>query len=799
MTTNAVSLNGCASTPLLAYLKALGIFRLVASPANNVNKTAADPDVRGCWTNGHFHLHCKLNGKMLLKFFLDDYVPSPIIAPWNGGSGFYPGLKKNGIEPLMRHDVNKRFLPLQEAIKIAKEEINNRNLISRPEDTADKANLINALRSRYPASALRWLDAVVSLSKDSLSFPPLLGTGGNDGRLDFTNNFMQRLVLEKTGLFDVVTGKASSDSAKLLGTSLFGDASNDMHDAPGGQFFPEGIGGPNSTSAGYEGKWSLNPWDFVFTLEGSIMFAGAATRRHQSTRRSSASFPFMVQTVGAGYQGASDADERNSRKEFWAPVWNQPASYKELASLLKEGRAVLNGRTANDGLDFARAVAGLGVSRGVERFERYGFVMRSGKAYLAVPLGTQRVSQKITDGTRLINDLDAGGWLGRIRRFGRKEDSSSHGREILMRFEDELFEMTQADASTRSVQRALIALGALVSWLAKNGTAFNEKPPPPPLLSSDWIRKANDGSFEFRVASALASLGWQSGQSPERDPIIGETSPLPSEKDGHDPENPDQTATENGTNSEPTSGEFDMQIAMAAHLVPVHPGSIRRRIRRWDEDQVHKALTVWGGGDLMSNLIAVLERRLIEQSSRGLKDKPLGATTHVRLADISAFLDPGFDHARCGQLLCGLVWAQPLRYMESRESNADWATPPFPYATLKPIFTTNETLKRLRLIPLDPNSHIPTPPGLVTQLRSGKVGDAVRTALDRMRASRIDSPFDSRQVSRGSNQFGFGVDGKLLAASLLIPLYEGDLEDVMKRAYNIDEQKTTKKETKDAN
>ena len=770
MTTNAVSLNGCASTPLLAYLKALGIFRLVASPANNVSRTAADPDVRGCWTNGHFHLHCKLNDKMLLKFFLDDYVPSPIIAPWNGGSGFYPGLKKNGIEPLMRPNVAKRFLPLQEVIKIAKEEIGNRNLTSRPEDT-DKVNLINALRNRYPASALHWLDAVVSFSKDSLSFPPLLGTGGNDGRLDFTNNFMQRLVSEKTGLFDVATGKSSSDSAKLLGTSLFGDASTGMHNAPGGQFSPEGIGGPNSTSSGYEGEWSLNPWDFVFMLEGSIMFAGAATRRHQSTHGPSASFPFMVQTVGAGYQGASPADERNPRKELWAPVWNQPASYKELAFLLKEGRAVLDRRIVNDGLDFARAVAGLGVNRGVERFERYGFVMRSGKAYLAVPLGTQRVSQKVTDGARLINDLDADDWLGRIRRFGRnKEDSSSHGREILRRFEDKLFEMTQTDANTRSVQRALITLGDLVSWLAKNGTAFNEKPPPPPRLSSDWIRKANDGSSEFRVASALASLGWQ----------------FSSEKDGHDPENPDQMAAENGTNSEQTS-EFDMEIAMATHLVPVHPGSIRRETRRWDEDQVHKALTVWGGGDLTSNLIAVLERRLIEQSTRGLKDKPLGATTHVRLADISAFLDPDFDHVRCGQLLCGLVWAQPLRYMESRKQNADWATPPFPYATLKPVFTTNKTLKRLRLIPPDPNSHIPTPPGLVTQLRSGKVENAVRVALDRMRSSRIDSPFDSRQVSRGSNQFGFGVDGKLLAASLLIPLYEKDLEQVIKRAYNIDE------------
>ena len=312
MTTNAISLNGCESTPLLAYLKALGIFRLVASPANNVGGTAADPNVCGCWANGHFLLRSRLDNEMLLKFFLEDYMPSPIIAPWNGGSGFYPKDTKEGLEPLTRPKVDGRFLPIQEAIKIATEEIDNRNLTSRPEDT-DKVNLINALRNRYPASALRWLDAVVSFSNDRMSFPPLLGTGGNDGRLDFTNNFMQRLVSKKTGLFNAVTGKPSSHSLKFLGASLFGDASQGMHKAPVGQFSPNGVGGPNSTSAGYKGDSLLNPWDFVFMLEGSIMFAGATTRRHQSTHRSSASFPFMVRTVGAGYEGSSDADERNSQ------------------------------------------------------------------------------------------------------------------------------------------------------------------------------------------------------------------------------------------------------------------------------------------------------------------------------------------------------------------------------------------------------------------------------------------------------------------------------------------------------
>ena len=920
MTTNVIPLNGCASTPLLAYLKALGVFRLIASPLNHARETAADPEVRGWWTNGRFHLRSKLNYKTILQFFLEDYAPSAIIAPWNSNSGFYPDDNKIGFDPLTQTNIAKRFLPIHEAIQIAIEEIdkqkffpqlnliigkkaktarykgikdksdhktllftyqvteddfdmreisidvdalksNNSTIIAkrrtnqlanlslgvhsvtisthnkthvyvsdiksvdnspvvtdllissspangdaytvgeeihieisfsesikvtcRPVDK-DKTKFISALRSLYSAPALNWLDTVATFSGDRLDFPPLLGTGGNDGRLDFTNNFMQHLVR----LFDITTGKPLHNALTPLKTSLFGNTSPSMRrGSSAGQFYPISAKAPNGTSMDYESDRHVNPWDFIFMLEGTIMFAGAATRRHQGSHRSSASFPFMVRTVvGAGYKGASDTDEKKGRAEFWAPVWNQSASYEELAALLKEGRAVLNGKTVNDGLGFARAVASLGISRGVEHFERYGFVMRSGKAYLAVPLGTQQVSQKITDGAKLINDLDAGGWLEGIRQFGRKkENSSSHGRELLKRFEDALFEMTQADASPPSVQRTLIALGDFVSWLAKNGTAFDEKPSPPPLLSSDWIRKANDGSFEFRIASALASLGWQSSQKPGKKPYIEETSLVPDEENGHDSRSPDQTATENGTKSRST-GEFDIEIAMAAHFAPVNPGSIRKKRRRWDQEQIYKALTVWGGGNLTSNLIAVLERRLIEQSSRGLKDKPLSAATHVRLADISAFLEPGFDHLRCTKLLSGLIWARPAGYLEYDEQSADRLAPPFPYAALKPIFTANETLKKLKLLSPDPNSRIPIPPGLVAQLRNGKVDGALRTAIGRMRASKIDSPFDLGQISRGAGRFGFSVDGKLLAASLLIPLYERDLEHVMKQAYNIDEQ-----------
>ena len=65
----------------MGYLKALGVLRLVSEQA--------DPDARGCWRDGVFALETKLDRKGLVKFFLDEYSPTPLLAPWNAGSGFY--------------------------------------------------------------------------------------------------------------------------------------------------------------------------------------------------------------------------------------------------------------------------------------------------------------------------------------------------------------------------------------------------------------------------------------------------------------------------------------------------------------------------------------------------------------------------------------------------------------------------------------------------------------------------------------------------------------------------------------
>ena len=84
-----IDLPGCTPEPLMGYLKALGVFRLVAEQA--------DPDATLCWRNGVAVLGSRFDRDGLAAFFRDEYRPTPIVGPWNGGSGFYDG----GTQPLV--------------------------------------------------------------------------------------------------------------------------------------------------------------------------------------------------------------------------------------------------------------------------------------------------------------------------------------------------------------------------------------------------------------------------------------------------------------------------------------------------------------------------------------------------------------------------------------------------------------------------------------------------------------------------------------------------------------------------
>ncbi len=794
-------LDGCTPTPLASYLKALGVLRLVSNPANNVNGEAADPTARGWWKGEHFHLHTRLDEDALLRFFLESYAPSPIITPWNGGSGFYfregktgerdpetgkmikTGVRNASTEATRRvNDIFEskglRLAQLCEAIKAARAVISEFGLDEAPDPkTGQKAAFIERYRSLAQDEAADWVDAAVVVTGAQFDPAALLGSGGNDGNSDFSTAF-QAAVLN---VIDPKTGAQSADAAAALHYALFLFAFIGARSSAISQFAPSQIKGANSGN-GFSGSERGDPWSTILMFEGAIAFAGAATRRG-AANRSRGSFPFTVGQTASGSGAVGGDDESSSRAdEIWLPLWERPSLFSEVRTLLSEGRAHLGRAEARDGLTFARAVSSLGVSRGISEFTRLGFEARYGNMFITVPLG--RFKTPKWPRNDLIRDLDAGGWLTGVRRTARETNAPARARAAIHRLEDALFDVTQQDQQRDGLRAALPALGGLVSWLSTSKKGREGVRQPPPRLSREWITCADDRSPEFRVAAALASLGWvqKAGEESRSTQDSAENSDLAAgPEDSVEPPSPSNETAEVPVVKERAS------LPMAVHFAPVDGRTIFRRYRRWDDNS--SARIVWGVGSLVQNMIAVLERRLVEQVTLGHDDKPLAGVARVSLEDIAAFLEgpPAFDDARCAALVAGLIWARPAQ-LDPAENKGPIL---FAYAALKPLFTSDADL-RTRPHPQQ-SRQVPVPSGLIARLRGGRVSaidGAVREALGRAYASGIGSPFyqNSRNAARAIN-FGAAIKADRLAASLLIPINSTALDRVFERAYPSTEEK----------
>ena len=658
------------------------------------------------------------------------------------------------------------------------------------------------MRSETAARHVGYIDACYVLTAEEAA-APLLGSGGNDGSRDFGVNFAESL----GDLVDFGDGSPTARARTELESALLDIARRAEARGSMGQFSP-GQGGPNGT-IGYEGYNPLNAWDVVLALEGTVVFAGALTRQWGATGGSRAAFPFTFESTGAGAGSLSSEDPNRPRGEFWTPLWTKPATFLEAAAIFAEGRLTVGDRSARNGLDAARSVARIGAARGIGGFERYSIVQPDSKMpYQATPLGRLHTPDRPRED--LVADLDAGDWLSRARRLaGNRKTSPTRAGQAMRRLEDALFEMTVANREPDGTRNALMALGGLVSWLVSSPAARKDSRPPP-LLSPDWLRRADDGSAEFRVAAALAALGLPAWIRSARADAQEPEAELPGEGglDGADrertsaEEKPDSTSRASlpvaDEDSAGAPGRSPSRGAppMAAHFGPLdegrffYRGSLGTR-RAWSACDTPPAV-VWGAGPLVPNLIAVLERRLVEASTRGLEDKPLAGATVARLSDVAAFLSADFDDARCAALLAGLVWARPAR-LRSAPGQSGSAPLPFAYAALKPLFTPDAALHAARALP--PAARLPVPPGLIARLRAGGDGRdgqatdaAVRLALARARASGLPAPFaNPRSSSRGSasegGRMGAGVPADRLAAALLIPIGGQGLSALIERAY----------------
>ncbi len=729
-------LDGCAPTPLAHYLKALGILRLVAEQA--------DQQVRGWWDGDRFRLATSLSFDELLSFFMDDYCPTPMLAPWNGASGFFRTWdakkkklreSKNGraLQSLISQKA-ERWKPFQETHRIAVEavgsvlkEVNVDRLPDKERGrllivpkgqgpvfpVADKDNdkaIIQRAMARACSDMGLYRSAIVDMG-DDFSYPSLWGSGGNDGAIDFTARYFENLVqtlidTDKKTSREWLLSAIRTEPAKALLTKAAGKV---------GQFLPGGAGGANSINGpGSQHDTLLNPWDFIFMLEGAVLFTAHTTRRLGAVEQSRAAAPFVVGAQAAGYASAADSDE-SARGEQWMPLWTQPMVLGELRRLLAEGRAQIGARSAREPLDLARAVARLGTARGITAFQRYGYIERNGQSNLAVPLGRFLVPDNISPRLACLDDLDA--WLPRLRREARNNNAPNRLKLTERRLADALFAVTQHTDEPSRWQSVLLAL-AEVEAVQVTGSGY--RCGPVPKLRPEWIEAANDDTAEFRLALsfALQACAFSRDTGMPLDPIRRHWLPLDKEK-------PWKFAT-TGTGSQ-TRLQIGPDVVMHG--------------RRGIDDAS-----------------AVVERRLIETAQRGKRRLPLQAATRTAAhpTDLAALITGVVDMDRTlalGRALMALdrkLWPQQFISL-SRPQHTEW--PDDAWCAI-----------RLTILPwpLPDGRRIGIDPAILRRLESGDAATAAELALRRLRTAGIHPTVRVASASSGT--------ARLWAAALAFPI-----------------------------
>jgi CRISPR-associated protein Csx17 len=742
-------LHGCTPEPLMNYLKALGVLRLVSE------RPEGDPSVRGFWRDGTFALQTQLGREALEAFFLEHYVPTSIVVPWSGSDFFDvnlaatpPQFKETptGAKIIVAFAASKhnRLAPYRAAITASLAALKAAGIKRKEQMKGEaKSRFLALLRGSADPKVTDWIDAAAVIETAKPVFTAMLGSGGgSDGNTHFSDNFMQNLWdvfpefdaqrVAKKGQTSALPTRAISTS--LLRHALFGIPTTHLVMKRTSSLFDGGaVGGPNA-GQGFERDSLGNPWNFIFALEGAICFAGALCRRTGVRSGAQPAFPFQVQA--SPNAAASIVEKERAGRELWLPIWGRSATAAEVLQIMTEGRMQAGNRSAASGVDAARAVAALGIDRGLSGFQRY-VVARGrvgGENYnSAAALGLHAIkSRRSVD---LLRELDR--WLSvfRSRCFDKESDEdrkkgTARFTFALRRIERAIFDYCRYGGA-RFFQNILISVGAAEEAIA-GAPGFREKAKglrPLANLSSEWVSAADDASREFELALALAGI---------RDGA-GKIAPL-------------------RTNLEPVTIEWE-RVAWA---------------------EMDRAV-VWNAAELSTNLAAILGRRVTDGLRAGSESRPLTSTRRVSLDTVAEFLAGELDAERISDLMWGLVLCDLSGSERLQQRIASAEIPPLPraFALLKLLFLG---LPKKRL----PGSSLPTElfeklqllrpdPAILAQLRTGHVPEACQIAVRRLRACGFE-PLP-RAHSGGRSRAEDWIDttcdpaaSRRIAAGLLFPI-----------------------------
>ncbi len=724
-------LHGCTSRPWASYLRALGVLRAVGRQV--------DPGARGAWSEEGFVLWSRLDRRNLEDFFLRAYRLTPLLSPWNKDFKLsWDGRNVRFSEPSVQRllqSTGPRFELAREALqaicKVAERlaperEPGKESPVPLVFEKEAKDRFIVALRGELPDEVVPLFDTLYIVRSGGPTPPPFWGSGGNDGRMEFSLAYVEALLgsekkKRRLALFEP-SGEPRPEAHLALREALWGEVVAARGEGSPGQIDPVAVGGAN-LGTGSSVEASRNPWSFVLAAEGSALLAGAVSRRLASAY-DAASAPFTVRSSPAGAGSLALGEE--VREEAWMPMWRGAASVPELEALFGEGRVRLGRRTVGNARDFVRALASLGADRGLDEFERFGFVQRNGRSFLTVSLGRHRAWHH--PHIALLDELDP--WTADIESRVRstKPPPSASLKSAWRRYEDAVF--AWSSSSDRAVFRDLmLAVGELERAIAPSRSAGESPVRPLSELSWRWAHLADDGSREFELACALASLHAERHGSGRR-----------------------------------LDGLREAMEPVARHLA--RDG----RLRRVAWDQAASVDVVWRSADLAGSMVDVLHRRMLHSSQWGpVSEGPaLGALSGERaergasLRAVHDWLQGATSDAsidawlRCLSLV---NWPRAPRRRPSRGGADPLLLDPL-YALVRLVFSGGALRDRS-------GAPVPEDPVVLRLLEAGRAEAAAERAARRLRAAGYQPMV--RRVPASAER------ARRVAAALLIPLWPGEM------------------------
>lgn len=690
MAGHILELRGCTPEPLGNYLKGLGIFRLIAEQA--------DPLARAWWKDGVLHVlqhkwrDEKTANTDLVGWLLKECRFTPLIAPWQKGTGYLPIGKRAAGGVALKELLGAThkgteyfrvvFRSFADALGIALGDSPNEwpeQMRAADSDITD-AHLLRTLRNRMQSSVgLKWLDAVglsASRSKndDVPKWFPILASGGGEASGQYIVNHQQRL---KTALLDDQDRSHEQLKACLFAENRIGALEAN---AMGAMYYPSLMKVPNA-GQGFlsDPQRRVNPWDFILLLEGTLVWSLAATKRKGVTTER-ASFPFYCRgsfggTTMIGPKEVEGAEKSIAKGELWCPTWTGPCTLSEIERIFGEGRIQVGDKPVSRSLDFALAMSGLGVDRGIEAFYRYSLLERSGSGrqttLLAVPIGAIAPHHNLS--LLLLTEL---------RSFAESVannlcDNGQQPRRLMNARID--FERAWYAATTNRANKEtsyldlLVTAGRMVSELGTNSKkpgivklkqgekTVERKIPPVGSLDPNWhtsIPVANDSDLRLaRAIAGIAAWGEREVQGRKR-PVVD---------------------------------------AIRSNLIPV----VRPWTKwEWYDPKAHKGFhdtSVWSrGASLAANLTAVLRRRLID-AQRGSGDGlPLWSPHGATYTDLLAYWNCEIAEGRLAELIHGFAlidsgqWNQTrIKDRQTREETPDLRTSAVWFHEDEPRITLN--------------------------------------------------------------------------------------------------------------